>query len=75
MNFDTQFVCLDCSTSNAVYLTYFLFYLNLEDKYFETISLQQIVSTKLNIATGSQQSWAYSWRQYDTSSVVASRFS
>lgn len=59
MNFDTQFVYLDCSTSNTVYLTYFLFFLNLEDKYFETISLQQIVSTKLNIATGLQLSWAY----------------
>ena len=59
MNFDTQFVCLDCSTSNIVYLTYFLFYLNLKDKYFETISLQQIVLTKLNVATGLQRSWAY----------------
>ena len=68
MNFDTQFVCLDCSISNIVYLTYFLFYLNLKDKYFETISLQQIVSTKLNVATGLQRSWAYPWRQR---SVVA----
>lgn len=59
MNFDTQFVYLDCSTSNTVYLTYFLFFFYLEDKYFETISLQQIVSTKLNIATGLQLSWAY----------------
>ena len=70
MNFDTQFVCFDCSTSNIVYLTYFLFYLNLEDKYFETISLQQIVSTKLNVATGLQRSWAYPWRQYDMSVVA-----
>ena len=74
MNFDTQFVCLDCSTRNIVYLTYFLFFLNLEEKYFETISLQQIVSTKLNIATGLQLSWAYPWQQYDMS-VVASRLS
>ena len=56
MNFDIQFVYLDCSTSNTVYLTYFLFFLNLEDKYFETISWQQIVSTKLHIATGLQLS-------------------
>ena len=74
MNFDTQFVYLDCSTSNTVYLTYFLFYLNLEDKYFGTNSLQQIFSTKLNIATGLQRSWAHPWQQYEMS-VVASRFS
>ena len=74
MNFDIQFVYLDCSTSNTVYLTYFLFFLNLEDKYFETISWQQIVSTKLHIAPGLQLSWAYPWQQYDMS-VVASRFS
>ena len=70
MNFDTQFVYLDCSSSNTVYLTYFLFFLNLEDKYFETISLQQIVSTKLNVATGLQRSWAYPWRQNDMSVVA-----
>ena len=70
MNFDTQFVCLDCSTSNIVYLTYFPFYLNLKHKYFETISLQQIVSTKLNVATGLQRSWAYPWRQNDMSVVA-----
>ena len=70
MNFDIQFVYLDCSTTNTVYLTYFLFFLNLEDKYFETISLQQIVSTKLNVATGLQRSWAYPWRQNDMSVVA-----
>ena len=70
MNFDIQFVYLDCSSSNTVYLTYFLFFLNLEDKYFETISLQQIVSTKLNVATGLQRSWAYPWRQNDMSVVA-----
>ena len=70
MNFDIQFVYLDCSTSNTVYLTYFLFFLNLKDKYFTTNSLQQIVSTKLNVATGLQRSWAYPWRQNDVSVVA-----